>query len=228
MSKWIYQLSFRMYPLYKGMDPDNAFMYLFLHHIIQALLYLLLILIAARLQHKKLRDFGFNLNQYKFSLLYTLIIIVLSVILQFGIGYLMFLSNTIYYFGFPLNSRNFMGYFLFEILVSGSSEELFFRSFIITIMLSLLKKYFKRQKNLYFTVVILNAIIFMAAHIDFDLIPLRINYIVPLQQLTAMILAVVYSIAFLKTKSLLAPILIHNLFNGVVTLSTLLFINLDP
>lgn len=222
-SSWLYRVSSGLYPMYKGIDPDNAFLYYDLHHIFQGIIFFIMISIACKLLHLKLVDFGFNLKQAKFSIIYSVCFIAAWAIIQFGIGYLTVRGGAIYNMGFPVNIRNIVGYFLFEVLLSGSSEELFFRAFVITVLLTIMKNYVKEQRSLFIVVIFLSAIIFMSGHIGFKLFPFRITYINPLQQLTVVIFSIAYAIPYLRTKSLLAPVLMHNLLNGVITASMLFY-----
>lgn len=226
MNKWIFQLSFRFYPIYKSIDPDNAFIYLYLHHIIQTIIFITLIIIAMRLFSLTWMDFGLNFTNYKKSILYTLCFVVLWAILQFCIGYLMVKHGTEVSLDFPLNTRNITGYFLFEILLTGTSEELFFRGLVITILTLIMKNYFSNHKITNILAILISTIIFMAGHINFESFPFRITYIDGLQQLTLFIFGTFYSILFIKTKSLLGPMLAHNLLNGVATLYNLIFLSI--
>lgn len=71
--------------------------------------------------------------------------------------------------------------------------------------------------------IIISTVLFMAGHIGYDLFPFRITYINGLQQLTVVIFSFAYGIVFLKTRSILGPMLMHNLLNGIATISTLVF-----
>lgn len=221
MGKFLYKLAYMLYPFYKIVDPDDVFMYLVLHHIFQAIIFLTMIWIAVKLFHLKMRDFGFNLNDYKVSIKYTMIFCTIWAFIQFSAAYIMIKNGSVFGMGFKINHRNIIGYFLFEVLLSGTSEELFFRGFVITVLLILLKNYYKKNSSLYITVILLSIINFMIGHIEYQIFPPRITYINGLQQLTVIISAVVYGVIFLKTKSLLGPILMHNILNGIITLSGL-------
>ena len=96
-------------------------------------------------------------------------------------------NGAVFGMGFTVNSRNVIGYLLFEILLSGTSEELFFRGFIIAVLLILLKNYYKKKSALYTTVILLSIINFMIGHIGYQLFPPQITYISGLQQLTVII-----------------------------------------
>jgi membrane protease YdiL (CAAX protease family) len=144
-------------------------------------------------------------------------------VVQFVVGYMMLVGGMQFHINYVVNARNLIGYSLFEVLLSGTSEELFYRGLIVTVTLKIMSVYIKKQRNLYILTVLVSIIIFMAGHISFDLFPFKITYIDPLQQLTVIIVSVFYCISFLKTKSLLGPILMHNLINGVATATRLLF-----
>lgn len=223
MGKYLYGLAYMLYPLYKYVDPDNVFMHLFIHHILQGIIFMLFIWIAGRLLGLKIREFGFNLNDYKTSMKYIIIFCIIWAFIQFSVSYLLIRNGTAYDMGFEVNLRNTTGYLLFQILLSGTSEELFYRGFVITVLMILLKPYYKKELGLYVIVILLSTINFMIGHIGYQLFPPQITYINGLQQLTVIISAVVQGITFLKTKSLLGPILMHNLLNGIITLSSILY-----
>lgn len=227
MNKWFYQLSFRFYPIYKTIDPDNAFIYLYLHHILQAFLFIALIYIVKNQFSLSWKDFGLSFVNYKISVIYTLCFVALWAILQFCIGYLMVKHGTEVTLSYPLNFRNVTGYFLFEILLTGTSEELFFRGLVIAVLILVMKRFSTSSKTANMIAILLSTVIFMAGHVNFELLPFRITYIDGLQQLTAFIFGIFYSYLFIKTKSLLGPILAHNLLNGVATLYSLIFLQIS-
>jgi membrane protease YdiL (CAAX protease family) len=216
----MYQMSFKLYPIYQRIDPDDAFMYLFLHHIMQSVMYILLIILAGRLLNIKFRDFGFNLNNVKTSVTYSFVFVIIWAIIQFSVSYVWYVNGYQFNLNFEMNHRNMIGYFLFEIFLSGTSEELFYRGLIVTVILKIMQEFIKKQRNLNILAIFISVIVFMAGHINFTLFPFRITYFNFLQQLTVISVTIFYCITFFKTKSLLGPILMHNLLNGVVTFST--------
>lgn len=127
-------------------------------------------------------------------------------------------------FTFPLNFRNYIGYYLFEVLLSGTSEEIMFRSLVITLMLSLWGKYFSNSKRFSIVVISASTLIFMIAHINFNLFPFKITHFDILQQLTCLASGLCFGYLFLKTKSIVGCMIAHNLLNGIITLMTLLFV----
>jgi hypothetical protein len=119
-------------PLYQSLrtlDPDGSFLYISLHHLWQGLFALLTILLLARIFRLSLSDFGFNRNEWRYAISAVLQFSLFWFFLQGIIGTLMMaFGNSSAAFPFPLTVRNFGGYFAFEILLSGTSEEILFRS----------------------------------------------------------------------------------------------------
>lgn len=221
-SNWMYQRSFDLYPIYKGIDPDRVFMHYFLHHLMQIVMYLILIVVMKRLLQMRFSDFGFNFKNAKVSLQYSLFFILLWTLIQFGGGYLALLGGQQYNLNFIANKRNLTGYILFQGLLSGTSEEIFYRGFLVAVTLRMMQGYVKKTKNLYIITTIVSIVVFMAGHIDFTLVPFKITYIDVFQQLTTICVSIFYCITFFRTKSLLGPILMHNVLNCVVTFTVLL------
>jgi membrane protease YdiL (CAAX protease family) len=57
----------------------------------------------------------------------------------------------------------------------------------------------------------------MIAHIGFSLSPAAVHHFSIAQQVQAMLLGLFYAYYFHRTRSLLAPVLVHNLFNFLLT-----------
>lgn len=142
ISYFSFFISRKIYSIFKELDPDNVFLVLTVHHICQAVITLLVIIVISKALHIKFGYFGFNFNSFRYSLKSVLIFIMIWVVIQMGVG-----SLLIIHYGvspnlpFPMINSNFIGYFLFEILLSGTSEEIMFRSLVITVMASLWKDF---------------------------------------------------------------------------------------
>ncbi len=72
--------------------------------------------------------------------------------------------------------------------------------------------------------VIVVTVCFMFGHVNFELSPFRLTYFNWLQQVTVVIFGIFYAFLFVRTRSLVGPILAHNLLNGVVVTISLLVI----
>ncbi len=213
----------KLYGVFRGIDPDNSFLLITIHHILQAIIALFLILIISKITKLKLTDFGFNKNDFKYSVKAVLIFCgIWAVIQAAGSIYMIKTTNMSAAFAFPLTFKNFLGYFLFEILLTGTSEEILFRSLAIPPMLLLLGKFIKPERKSNIIAVAAATLIFMLAHINFNLNPFRITHVYLPQQITCLIFGVFFGYLFTKTKSVIGPVLAHNALNGVITIVSLI------
>lgn len=225
ISLFSFDIGKRFYPFFKEIDPDNVFMVLVIHHILQAIITLLAIIIISKLLNIRFKDFGFNINKLRYSIVFVSVFLGVWILIQAVIGiYLIKEHGVSPGFTFPLNFRNYIGYYLFEVLLSGTSEEIMFRSLVITLMLSLWGKYFSNSKRFSIVVISASTLIFMIAHINFSLFPFKITHFDILQQLTCLASGLCFGYLFLKTKSIVGCMIAHNLLNGIITLMTLLFV----
>ncbi|EYE89170.1 hypothetical protein Q428_04120 [Fervidicella metallireducens AeB] len=221
-----FKTAYWIYPIFKSFDSDNAFMVIVIHHIMQAFIAFSIICGISLLCKIKIKEFGFNFNQFgvsiKLVLIFTGIWTIIQTIGGIIIVKIMHIPSA---FTFPLNIKNFIGYFLFEILLSGTSEEIVFRALVITSVLYIWKNLFLKQRNLYICAVLVSTMIFMFDHINFSYLPLRITYINYLQQITVFIFGIFYGYLMVKTKSIVGSIFAHNLLNGVITIIGFILLN---
>lgn len=210
----------------RALDPDGSFLYISLHHLWQGGFALLAILLLSRLMRIPLTDFGFNLHAWRYAVRLVLRFSLFWFFFQGSIGALMLvLGDTSAAFHFPLTARNFGGYFAFQILLSGTSEEVLFRALVMTPLLAVGKKAGLTEKSNALLAGGIATLIFMLAHINIAFNPLRVTHFNGLQQLTVLTFGAFYAFLFVKTCSLLGPILAHNLLNGViVTIGLILFL----
>ncbi len=203
-----------IYPSIGHLDPDRVFLWISIHHIFQLLLTLLIMRLYFNTRFEK---WGFNLNNLNLSLkiaLYFSIGFGISQGVPLLIGYL---TNTLSSsgIGHPLTFTNIGGYYLFQGFLSGTCEEPLFRGFVILV----LAKSWKSKINVagidISIATIIAAILFSYAHIGFDLFPFEITRLSPPQLVYAFILGIVYGEVFDRTKSLLGPILLHNISNVI-------------
>lgn len=214
------------YQALRALDPDGSFLYISLHHIWQAAFALLAILFLARLLRIPLAEFGFNLHGWRYAVRLVLLFSLFWFLVQGSIGALMVgFGDTSAAFHFPLTARNFGGYFAFQILLSGTSEELLFRALVMTPLLMVGKKGGLTEKSNTLLAGGIATLIFMLAHINIAFNPLRVTHFNVLQQLTVLTFGAFYAFLFIKTRSLLGPLLAHNLLNAViVTVGLVLFL----
>lgn len=226
ISEIAFLLAQPMYQSLRAFDPDGSFLYITLHHLCQGLFSLLVILIMARMFRIPLVDFGFNLNNWRYTVRLVLLFSLFWFFLQGGIGALMMVfGDSTAAFPFPLTVWNFGGYFAFQILLSGTSEEILFRALVMTPLLTYGKNSGLAEKPNALLAGGIATLIFMLAHINIALDPLRVTHFSILQQLTVLTFGAFYTFLFVKTRSILGPILAHNLLNAViVTIGLMLFL----
>ncbi len=229
LTRFISEISFLLarpaYQALKFLDPDGSFLYISIHHIFQGLFALLAIWIVSIRWRIPFADFGFNTHQWRYALGWVIRFSLFWFVLQISLGlWLVLTGNNLTSFPFPLNAQNFGGYFAFQILLSGTGEEPLFRSLVMTPLLFYGNRAGLSEKRNAIIATAIATLIFMIAHINFAFNPLRITYFNPLQQLTCLLFGVFYAFLFLRTKSILGPILAHNLLNAVIVTSGLILL----
>jgi uncharacterized protein len=230
LTRLVSEVSFLLaQPIYQSLhflDPDGSFLYITLHHIWQGSFALLAILILSRVYRIPLHDFGFHLNDWRTAVLLVLTFSLFWFVFQGTIGVLIMVhSDASAAFHFPLTARNFGSYFAFQILLSGTSEEVLFRSLVMTPLLVYGERSGLAGKPHAILTAGIATLIFMLAHINIAFNPLRVTHFNLLQQLTCLVFGCFYAFLFLRTRSILGPILAHNILNAViVSISLMLFL----
>lgn len=210
-------------PNFKNLDSNitsNIF-----NGLIDALIAFIMIALLAAIIKKPLKEFGFNLKNVKFSLRATSIFLLTFMPLYVLFGSLAAWNKMFNYnFAFPLNISNYSVYLFFELFISGF-EEIYYRCFLIMLLIVLWKPIFKSQRSLEISVIIASTLIFVLRHIGFDLKSVTITYLVPLQLLVTTIMGLSFSYIFIKSKCLLGAYLSHGASNFLITIF-LLVLNL--
>jgi len=208
------QLANFLNPVVQYYDKDNVFLWISFHHIFQLLL---TILVMKFYFGSKLADWGFNLNESNKApkivalfILYYLIIEIAVTLFSYKLG-----GGKGPTFGYPQTFRNIIGYYSFEAFLSGTCEEPLFRGFVITVLALSWKGKIKLGKTEFTSAGIIAALLFTLAHVSFGIFPFRIYQLNVLQLIFAFGLGLLYAVTFQKTKSLLIPVLLHNLSNVI-------------
>lgn len=204
-------------------DPDQCFLIISIHHVFQAVIAFAVILLLSLLFRKSLPEFGFNRNAFRYSvrsvLIFSGVWFVIQMIASILVPLFTNLDATLTY---PLTVRNFTGNFLFEILLSGTSEEILFRAMAIPPMLIFFRTFLRRESVSWGAAIGIATLVFALAHINFNLNPFAITHLNVAQLITCVIFGVYYGLLMKKTGSILGPMLAHNLLNGVCTLAALI------
>jgi membrane protease YdiL (CAAX protease family) len=201
-------------PSLSSFDPENAFAWLWVHHLGQLLATIGLMWLWSS---GSLRHWGFNLNEARtslkwfgwFTLFCTLGMLVFGIVP-------MVLYHHFPDLSFSLNPRNVAGALGFYYLLSGSGEEPLFRGFVMTVLLVCWTRELKVGKLVMPAAGLWATLIFMLAHINFTLFPFRITHFSPQQQLFCIGLGLYYALVFYRTRSLLCPVLAHGFSNGII------------
>jgi membrane protease YdiL (CAAX protease family) len=208
-----------VYPKWQRLDPDGSFLYISIHHVFQALFAVVFIALIRTRMNSTWSDFGFNTNQWRFAIKRVMQFCLFWFILQGSIAVFIMLSgNSPAPFNFPLTVQNFLGYFLFQVLLSGTSEEILFRALVIIPMLYVGKRAGYSDKSNSIIAVVVSILIFMIAHVKISFNPFEISNFSLMQQITVITFGGFYAYLLLKTKSLIGPILAHNWLNGIIVL----------
>lgn len=182
----------------------------------QLIQFFLAVIFFYLLVDKKIKTIGLNFNDWKKSLKYFgyFAITILGVILLYlQVSKTCFpliwqeMQNT------PLPQQNEMVVkLLVQSIFPGLGEETLFRGFLISFLIKSLDLDMTNWKSK-LVVSMLSGFFFAVAHIYFQLSPLKITHIDFTQLILAFSCGIAYSLMFIKTKSLVGPILSHNFSN---------------
>jgi len=213
-------------PFFSSIDPENTFAWISTHHVNQFLLTLGVMWLWSS---ASLKSWGFNLNAAKVSLQW------------FGwfafyctLGTLLFQIAPMVLFhhlpqpDFPLNVRNVTGYLGFQYLLSGTGEEPLFRGLVMVILLKSWTGELKLGKIVMPVAGLWATLLFMLAHVNYTLSPLKITHFSWQQQLFCLAFGLFDAAAFYRTRSLLCPVLAHGFSNGIIWTLIYLAIALNP
>ena len=137
---------------------------------------------------------------------------------QFAMWFLLDALSLFKPFAYPVNIRNVLGAMAFQLLLSGTSEELLFRAFPITLLSLFTAKTFRLfsgRVNMPLSVIIA-AVTFSLAHINWTVDPFRLQYDI-LQLLYALAMGIIQGWAYVKTRSVVYPMIMHGISNVLVT-----------
>jgi len=195
---------------YQAIDPDGSYAWLSVHHIVQAFIFMIMIIIISRF---KPLDLGFNWGDKdvgrKYVLVFTLIFTAGSLVNHI----LVILTGSFQPFQYPLTAFNIFGQLGFQLFLSGPSEELIFRAFAITMLAFAVKGRFFKGKISYAN--FFAAIIFGFAHVGFSFTPFTLNYSL-FQVILSIALGIFYGDCFEKSGSIYYPMMMHSISNVVM------------
>lgn len=215
---------------YSAVDPDGAFAWISVHHIVQAAIFLVLMLAISRLSDIR---FGFGWGDRQVGWTYVRLFAL------FFTGYtvvamlITILAGAFQSFPYPLNVRNISGHLGFQLLLSGPSEELIFRAFAIT-MLGLLVSgtvaggetgLGRVMTNILggnlTAVNLIAALIFGLAHVGFNSSPFSVSFSFG-QVLYSVGLGLFYGVCYERSGSMIYPMIMHSISNVAMVAATVI------
>jgi uncharacterized protein len=208
---------------YTAIDPDGAFAWISVRHIVQALIVLVLMLIIS--QFSSIR-FGFGWGDRQIGWLYVRIFALIFLGYTVVSLLIVFLTGTFQSFPYPLNARNAAGQLGFQLLLSGPSEELIFRAFAITMLTLLITSPVLPGDTGLGRVILkifggqIAAVIFGLAHVSFSFNPFSASYSTG-QVIYAFVLGLFYGVAYERSGSMFYPMMMHSISNVVAVSVTL-------
>lgn len=192
---------------YRAVDPDGAFAWISVHHLVQALVFLLLM---AGLRRSRPRGFGLGWGDRAAGRRYLRLFVPLFGLYTAVTYTVVVLSGSFQPFGYPLTATNILGQLGFQLLLSGPSEELIFRAFAITMLAPVVTG--RILGNRVSAANTIAAVVFGLAHMRFSLVPPEVHYHLP-QVFYAMGLGLLYGDCYEKTGSVYYPMIMHSFTN---------------
>jgi len=190
---------------YSALDSDDLFLQVSVHHIIQMLCALALIFIIRKV--KKIEGFYLRPRLDSKGIKDTVLFCVAIVVYYLAIYIAGSFTNTISTYDYELNPTNVIGTLGFQLLLSGPSEEILFRSLPITLLLSVLDPESKRDRAI---AVISASVLFGVAHINV------FTFSIPWFQVCyAFVLGIFYGYTFIRSKSVIYPMIMHSMSNVI-------------
>ena len=201
---------------YQVIDPDGAFAWISIHHISQALIFIILMMLIKKF---KSIDFGLNWGSREIGKTYLFSFFKYFSMYTAGAFITVVITKSFQPFTFPLSPVNILGQLGFQLLLSGPSEELIFRGFAISMLGLVIKgRFLKGKVSVENTI---SAVIFGLAHVGFSLRPFELRYSV-FQVVYAIILGLFYGDCYEKTDSVIYPMIMHSFSNVLMVGCTIL------
>ena len=183
--------------------------WLYFHHFFQMVLSIITIILLGG----GFKNYGFTLKSKNLYISPAIIIGVMFGIIMTLVDHLPTIISGSQITGYALNTTNVIGWLSFEWVFAGLSEEIFIRGLMMTFLMKYFKGHVKFFKWDVHVAGVIIAVLFALMHIS-SFWSGNLIYAIG-QQIYAFILGLCYAYFYEKSKSLLSPILAHNLSNGI-------------
>jgi len=204
---------------YDAFDPDNLFAGLFVHHLSIMLISLAVILIIRRVIRT---DFGFHLGDKELGkrILFGFIGVIAVIAVVYHI--LMEIIGQPITYDYPLTAQNILGYFGFQLFLTGPAEETLYRALTVPVIVFAFGKSIRISENITLEVV-LAALLFAVAHMKWTIFPFAITDLNVSGVLYAFAMGILNGVVYQKTRSILYPMLMHSISNVLMVGTGYLF-----
>ncbi|MDO5558147.1 MAG: CPBP family intramembrane metalloprotease [Oscillospiraceae bacterium] len=190
---------------YSTADPDGTFLWISVHHIVQMAAGLLMILCLSRTDIDFCLSSRYSKTGIKYIVIFSAFVEICSVL-----GYMIMYKYDNVVPDNNLDPGNIIGTLSFQLVLSGPSEEILFRALPVAVLCSIIRK---EYSNKYCVIpVVTAALLFSAAHINWSIDPFELQFST-LQLIYAFVFGIAYGLAYLKTKSILYPMIMHSVSN---------------
>ncbi len=193
---------------YGQIDPYDAFAGISIHHAVQMIFAIAIIVILSRLLKI---DFYFQLGDVRKGTKYLALFTAAFAVISIVVNVLMYINNRLPSYAFPLDGRNIIGTLGFQLFLSGPAEEVIFRALPITMLIYAFGKSMPIKDDVTLEV-ILASVLFAFAHVNWSLMPLTFEINIS-QILYAFVLGTIQGVVYQRSKSILYPILMHSFSN---------------
>jgi len=193
---------------YQQYDSYDIYAWFSVHHIVQMIIVLAIIAVLSKLLKI---DFGLKPGDRKKGTKFLLVFTGAFAAVAIAMHILMYFSNQLPAYDFPLNINNIIGTLGFQLFLSGPSEEILFRALPITVLVHVFGKssYVKWHITLE---IVIASILFSIAHIPWSLSPFTID-VDYFQLFYAFVLGTIQGIAYQRSRSIIYPMLMHSFSN---------------
>jgi membrane protease YdiL (CAAX protease family) len=205
--------------LYERFDPYKAFAWVSVHHIIEMLIALAVIIILSSLLKV---DFGFGLGDRKKGTKYVVVYTSIFAGVTLVCHILMLVYNMLPVYDFPLSKNNILGTLGFQLLLSGPAEEILFRALPITMLVHVLGKSVKVKWGITLETIIAS-FLFAIAHMKWSLFPFSVeaNYF---RLFYAFVLGTIQGKVYQDSRSIVYPMFMHSISNVLMVGTGYLFV----
>lgn len=197
----------------KFFDPETLRAYrwirLYFHHFFQMALAIITILLL----RGGFRNYGFTFKSKDLYISPAIIVGVMFGIIMTLVDHLPAIISGNKIMGYDLNTTNIIGWLSFEWVFAGLSEEIFIRGLMMTYLMKYFEGHVKFFKWDVHVAGVIIAVLFALMHLS-SFWTGNLIYAIG-QQIYAFILGLCYAYFYEKSKSLLSPIIAHNLSNGI-------------